>query len=241
MSPAKQPFVPEPILITIRAAIKTDIYRPTRPAVSSPNARAFNPEKVTTVLARCGMTHACTTSVEELLAYWLDEVDEADEQRIDEHLFACTACATRLHQLANLGSAIRQATLAGDFGYIVPAAFTTRMKQAGLTVREYSLAPGGSVNCTIAPTDDLVCAHVSADLQGVSRLDVVIEDEASGAQRLSDVPFDAGEGGVTVVPSAVMLRGLGVARQRMRLVAVEGMGERVVGEYTFNHSPTARD
>jgi hypothetical protein len=44
----------------------------------------------------------------------------------------------------NSGSAIHQVTLAGDFRYIVPAAFTSRLKQAGLTEREYSLAPGGS-------------------------------------------------------------------------------------------------
>lgn len=179
----------------------------------------------------------CNVPSETLLGYWLDELPEDEAGRFEEHLFACEACTRRLSALAVLSSAIREATLAGEFGYIVPAQFVERMKQAGLTVREYHLDPGGSVNCTIAPTDDLVCAHVAADLSEVGQLDVVIEDEGSGRQRLRDVPFEKGKGGVTVVPSARVLRGLGVARQRMRLVAAGESGDREIGIYTFNHAP----
>ena len=35
-----------------------------------------------------------------------------------------------------------------------------------------------------------------------------------------------------------VLRALGVATARMRLVAIEKDGERLLGEYTFNHTPT---
>jgi hypothetical protein len=33
------------------------------------------------------------------------------------------------------------------------------------------------------------------------------------------------------------VRTLGAARQRMRLMAVDKSSERLLGEYTFNHSP----
>lgn len=181
---------------------------------------------------------ACTTPVSELLAYWLGEVDAADEARIDEHLFGCAACAARLRALVALGAAIRRETLRGDFGFIASAAFVRRLQDAGLKVREYALEPGGSVACTITPEDDFVVSHLRAPLGGVQRLDVLIDDSSTGPHRVSDVTFDAAAGELTYVPSATFLRTLRHAQQRVRLVAVDGADERVVADYTFNHYPT---
>jgi hypothetical protein len=181
---------------------------------------------------------ACTTTAEELLAWWLGETDRTEDERLDEHLFACTTCAARLDALSALGDAIRRETLRGGFGFVVPAAFAGRMKNAGLTVREYTLAPGGSVNCTIAPGDDFVVTHLHAPLGGVHQLDVLIDDMTIGKLRLTDVPFNPKAGGVTVVPSATLLRSLGISQQRLQLIAVEGPEERVVGDFTFHHTPS---
>jgi hypothetical protein len=180
----------------------------------------------------------CTTSPDELLAWWLDELDADEEEALDEHLFACPLCARRLNAIVTLGDAIRDATLHGEFGFVVPAAFVARLKRAGLTLREYQLNPGGSVNCTIAPGEDFVVANLTVPLAGVQRLDVLIDDMTFGKARLTDVPFDPATGALTVVPSAAMLRAMQSNQQRLRLVAVEPTGERELGEYTFNHSPS---
>ena len=45
---------------------------------------------------------------QELLEYWLGELDEAHESRLDEHLFACSACSERLRTIVDLGAAIRR-------------------------------------------------------------------------------------------------------------------------------------
>ncbi len=179
----------------------------------------------------------CTTSPDELLAWWLEELDADEEAALDEHLFACPLCARRLHAIVTLGDAIRRATLHGEFGFVVPDAFVARMKRAGLTLREYHLDPGGSVNCTIAPGDDFVVANLTVPLAGVQRLDVLIDDTTFGKARLSDVPFDPNVGGLTVIPSTAMLRAMRNNAQHLQLVAVEPTGERLLGEYTFNHSP----
>jgi hypothetical protein len=181
--------------------------------------------------------HTCNVSTEQLLGWWLAEGDSAEQSRIDQHLFACGACTHRLTALIQLAEAIRHETLRGTFGFVVPVAFIDRMKSAGLVVREYALHPGGSVNCTIAPADDFVAAKLHAKLDDVHRLDLLVDDDMMGKVRLADVPFDAATGTLAVVPSAAFLRTVQVAQQRMRLVAVEGEGERVVGDYTFNHSP----
>jgi hypothetical protein len=182
------------------------------------------------------MTRAqCTTSTEDLLAYWLGEVDEAAESRLEEHLFACAACSERLRTIAGLGAAIRNELLRGDFAFVLPAAFIGRLKDSGLRVREYDIEPGGSVNCTVTPEDDLVVAHMRAPLRDVRRLDLLIRDSIAGSMRASDVAFDPSADGLTLVPSVAFLRTLRNARQRVRLVAVDGVEERVIADYTFNH------
>jgi hypothetical protein len=187
------------------------------------------------------MTRAsCTTpaSTQDLLAYWLGEIDEATESRLEEHLFACAACSERLRTVVEFGAAIRSELLHGDFGFVLPAAFIHRLKESGLRVREYNLEPGASVSCTVTPEDDLVVAHMRAPLGDVRRLDLLIEDPVAGSMRVHDVAFDPAAGGVTMVPSVAFLRTLRHERQRVRLVAVEGVEERVIADYTFNHYPS---
>src|SRR5262245_597004 len=102
-------------------------------------------------------TSCLTASPQDLLAYWLGELDDAEESRLDEHLFACAACSDRLRKIVDVGAAIRGELLRGNhFGFVLPAAFISRIKSAGLRVREYDLEPGASVSCTITPEDDLV-------------------------------------------------------------------------------------
>jgi hypothetical protein len=185
------------------------------------------------------MTHAsCTTSPQELLEYWLGDLDDAQELILDEHLFACSACSERLRTIVDLGAAIRRELLRGHFGFVLPAAFIHRIKQAGLRVREYNLEPGGSVNCTVTPDDDLVVAYLHAPLRDVRRLDLVIHDSTAGTQRARDVAFDPQADSLTMVPGVSYLRTLGHTQQRVRLVAVEGVDERVIADYTFIHSPS---
>jgi hypothetical protein len=185
------------------------------------------------------MTRAsCTTSPQDLLGYWLGELDASHESRLDEHLLACSACSERLRTIVDLGAAIRRELLRGSFGFVLPAPFVRRIKDAGLSVREYSLEPGGSVSCTVTPEDDLVVAYLHAPLRDVRRLDLVIHDATAGTIRVSDVAFDPEADSVTMVPSVAYLRTLGHNQQRAQLVAVEGVNERVIADYTFNHSPS---
>ncbi len=50
-------------------------------------------------------------------------------------------------------------------------------------------------------------------------------------------PSIAAANEVTFIPPVTMVRSLGVATQRARLLAVTLDSERVIAEYTFNHSP----
>lgn len=185
------------------------------------------------------MTRApCTTSPQDLLAYWLGELDVAQESYLDEHLFRCPACSDRLQALVDLGGAIRAEFQRSRSGYLLPSSFVRRISATGISVREYNLEPGDSVNCTITPADDLVVSYLHAALHDVRRLDVVMHDAAAGTVRLNDVAFDPAADSLTLVPSAEYLRTLRHAQLRVQLVAVDGADERVIASYTFNHYPS---
>jgi hypothetical protein len=172
-----------------------------------------------------------------LLAWWLDELPEAQAQELEEHLFSCDECSARLRELLELRDSVRRALLDGRFATAVTPEFLRQLKESGLRIREYRVPLGGSVACTVAPEDDLVVSRLEAPLAGVRQLDLIFDD--GGTQhRAAHIPFDAGANEVTVIPPVALIRKWGVATLRMRLVAVNLGAERVIGEYTFNHTPS---
>jgi hypothetical protein len=174
--------------------------------------------------------------MEQLIEYWFDESSPEKAAGIEQHLIACGGCSGRLQQLAALSAGTRQVVTSGDFGAVLSGTFVARLKETGLRVREYRVPPGGSVACTIAPQDDVVVSRLSASLGGVERLDLLLQGpEVRGAARLKDVPFNPQAGEVIFAPGAAYLRTLDTVTQRLQLIAVSATGERLVGEYTFNH------
>ena len=183
-------------------------------------------------------TVVCAAPPERLLEYWLGELDKENELELDEHLFACAACSERLRALVELGAAIRGELVRGALNLVLPEPFLRRVQDAGLRLREYTLKPGGSVDCTITPDDDLVISHLHAPLHDVRRLDMLIENPVWGKVRANDVPFDPQAESLVAVTSSVFLRPLRHQQQRVQLVAVDGVHERVIADYTFNHYPS---
>ncbi len=185
--------------------------------------------------------NACRDPIdfETLVAYWLREVAPAREAALEEHLFGCARCTARLEQIAALAAGVRAAVHAGQVTAVVSARFVAAMRQAGMRLREYRVAPGGSVNCTIAPEDDAVVSRLRAPLAGVERLDIVRRHaEGAEGQRITDVPFDAATGEVLVIPSAAWLKTMPAFTMRVQLIHVSERGDAPLGEYTFNHSPS---
>lgn len=178
---------------------------------------------------------------ENLVAWWLGELPEAEAEAIEEHLFACALCTRRLEVLAALGSGIRAAVSGGMLQAMISKGFLEAMRAQGLRVREYQLEPGGRVECTMTAEDDAVVSRVRAPLAGVKRLDALWRIEAGGRVeelRAEDVPFDPASGEVLSLPLApARLRKMPAHTATMRLVAVEEQGERELGEYVFAHTP----
>jgi hypothetical protein len=124
----------------------------------------------------------------------------------------------------------------------VSAPFVEAMKRAGMRLREYRTDPGMTTSCTIRVDDDAVISRLRAPLTGVTRLDMVhgveVGGVAHGEVRVEDVPFDAASGELVFIPPPAALKKMPAHTMRVRLVGVEEAGEKVLGDYTFAHTPT---
>lgn len=178
-------------------------------------------------------------SPEALLDYWLHDSDAAATDAADAHLMQCEACGAALDELIALGDAVRSVFRAGAVSAVTSGAFVKRLATQGLRVREYRLPHYGSVNCTVAPDDELLVARLEAPLQGVQRLDAraQLSIEPGVAHTLHDVPFDAQAGELVYAPRLAELRQLPAHTTVITLLAIEPDGPRELGRYTFRHRP----
>ena len=185
------------------------------------------------------MSAPCTTPVadETLLAWWAGELAAPEQDQLEEHLLSCDECAGRGEALAAVAESVRGLVRTGELPTVLLPAAVERLRQEGRQVREYRVHPGGGVQCTVSPEDDVVLARLEADLGGVSQLDLVIRIDDGPEQRIADLPFDPEGGELVFAPSADMLRASPAHVQEIRLLAVDPQGERVLGEYTFDHTP----
>ena len=179
---------------------------------------------------------AAATDSRRWIAYWLDELNDTQCASLEAHLFECAACTDALERLVALGDSIRNLHNDGRVATFVPTAFVRKMKDAGMSVREYRLAPHSSVECCATAQDDFVVGHLEAPLAGVTRLDAIIRDvEISSTQRFTDLPCNSADGEIVLLPSMHELRPLEKLTLQVQLIAVGVSDERILGIYTFNH------
>lgn len=182
----------------------------------------------------------CTTPLDlpTLIAYWVGELDEVGSFAIEEHLLDCGECTATAQFVADVAGGIHTLVGQGVIRAVLSGDFLTRAMAQGLQVREYAVPRGGSVNCTIAPGDNLLVARLEAPLANVERIDLLMLDShGKGLEHIEDIPFDPVAGSVVVAARASEVRALPKLTSRMQLIAVRPGPERVIGEYTFNHSP----
>ena len=189
-----------------------------------------------------GTRCASPIEFETLVAYWLGELPLPAEAIVEEHIFGCAYCTRQLEDLTALAFGVRAAVRNGATPAAITSPFLEFMRQQGMRVREYVLAPGERVNCTIRAEDDAVVSRLQVPLAGVKRVDALQSLDLGEGRvqqwRLEDVPFDPVAGEVLSLPSAAELKKMPAHTFRVQLVAVDDGGERPLGEYTFAHTPS---
>ena len=181
----------------------------------------------------------CKNPIDEgvLADYWLAALPPAEEEPVEEHLLACDSCGALLRKIIAIADAIRKMAREGRVRVVVSEAFLEHAAREGLRVRQYAPPRGGSVNCTVTVDDDLLVAKLAVDLSKAKRVDLFYT-HPGGTVRLADIPVNPASGEVILNVAIPQMRLAPAHVAVVQLVAVDGTGERFLGEYTFNHSPS---
>lgn len=173
-----------------------------------------------------------------LADYWRAALPQPEEEAIEEHLLTCDQCGARLREVIALAEGVREIAREGSLSMVVSEMFLKRAAEEGLRVREYAPAPGGSVQCTVTQDDNFLIGRLTADLSRAKRVDLSFCDERGVEQlRLPDVPFHSGAENIIFQESITYAKAMPTSTMIVRLIAFdETGGERLLGEYTFNHT-----
>ncbi len=184
------------------------------------------------------MTCAAPLAIEMLLDYWTGELPAARAGEVEEHVFACEACAGRLAELEALAASVRSLTKAGRFRAAVAPSLVELLATRGLRIRTFRPRAGETLPCGAAPGDELLVGRLPVDLRGVARVDLAVCDERwAERERLADIPFDRRRSEV-VIAERVDQPELRTAHVlRLRLLAVDPAGERELATYALAHDP----
>ena len=174
-----------------------------------------------------------------LADYWLGLLSQPEEEGLEEHLFSCDDCNVRLSEMIALSEELRKLAQEGSLRMVVSETFLERAAARGMTVRQYAPPRGGKVDCTVTLEDDLLIGRLAANFIESKTIDLAICDgEGIERMRMSDIPFRPGEGTLLLHESITRAKAAPSEVMIARLIAVDDEGERLVGEYTFNHTRT---
>ena len=172
-----------------------------------------------------------------LLDWWTGEIHGPDRRLAEEHLLGCGPCSARARVLSALAEGVASLVRRGRIQTVVSAEVVERMRREGRKVREYRVNAGGGVQCTVAPDDDFLVARLQVRLEPGDRLDLLSRIDDGPELRVPDLPCMAGALEVIVAEPVDEIGARPAHVQRLRLVAVGAGDERIIGEYTFNHTP----
>jgi hypothetical protein len=172
-----------------------------------------------------------------LADYWLGALAGPEEEAVELHLLDCDRCGARLRELIALADGVRKLAREGSLRMVVSDAFLQRAAEEGLHVREYAPPAGGGVQCTVTAEDDILVGRLAANLSGAKRVDLCICERGVEQLRLPDVPVHSGASSVAFQESITLAKAAPTNKMIVRLVTFdEAGGERLLGEYTFNHT-----
>jgi len=137
---------------------------------------------------------SCQIDFETLVAYWAHDLPEAENDALEEHLFACDACTAVLARVAALAYGVSRA-----LPPFVRAHDVERLHAHGGRTAENEFLPGETKVAVFTRDADVLLHRLACDLSRTQRLEVEIQAlDGTTLQTFEDVPFDAEAGAVLV-------------------------------------------
>ena len=184
------------------------------------------------------MTALCATPIadETMADYWAGGLAVQQADAIEEHIFSCAACATRLEAVAAMAGSIASLARQGRISGIISRGTLNRLQRDGVRVRVYSLSPGDVVPCAVFADDDLVVTSLRGNFTGVDAVTLSVTGSAplSGVV-LEDVPVTAAEGEILWAAPGSLIRQMPTSRVTLTLTAGRANGPKI-SEYVLDHT-----
>jgi hypothetical protein len=170
---------------------------------------------------------SCASTLARLAAYWLGDLDDAEEQALEEHLWGCDACLAASERTDALVLALRER---------IPPLLSERamavLEARGLRLRRTVVRRGERKVVEFGRDVDLLVHRLQVG--DAERVDLEVVDAASGAF-LFAIPGMAVDGGeLNLVCRRHYAESL-PPDASFRLWAGEGDARRLVGEYGVMH------
>ncbi len=171
-----------------------------------------------------------------LLDYYLGGAPE-DESGVEEHLFACARCGEVLDDIHRLGTSIVALVRAGEVSSGATTALLNRMSRDRLNVRQYTIAPGQTVACTVTAADDFMAGRFVLPAGDFERLDMrVVDSNGQELMRVNDIVVDVqNHHAVVFFPARPVLEEESALTHYV-LVVPDGSGERELSRYSMDHT-----
>ena len=176
-------------------------------------------------------------SIGELSDYWTTDISPDETERIETHVFECSACTQLLADADLLRRGIGDVARTGGFQAFVTDSLLNQFARDGVRVRTYAMDAGGSVQCAVWDDDDVLVTRLRADFSGVTAVDAVLRlDTGEEWGRTSDVPVPAGSHELIMALPAEFVRRAPEAPIRLTLRSTAASSDEApLAEYTFDH------
>jgi hypothetical protein len=140
----------------------------------------------------------CATPVgwDRLVEYWADDLDAAETERVEDHLFECAACTAEAARIAAVVQAFR-----GAIPPVVGRDQMLALRARGLAVEENPIAPGTRHEVHFPEHADILIHRLQGlDLANAERVYVGVRVESTGDLLFEDhfAPFDRTRGEVLI-------------------------------------------
>lgn len=175
---------------------------------------------------------ACASPVpwEALMDHFAGQVDAAEAERIEDHVFGCEPCSERWTAAAAFVTKLRAAARTGSVTAVIDALTLDRMVQAGVRIKQV-LPREGLVDAGYEPGVDLMVTRLPADLRGIPVVDVEFHTAYAGLSIERDVPVTS-EGEIIIACSRRHFRNpRGPLETKLQIVDAQDPQRRVIATY----------
>jgi hypothetical protein len=139
------------------------------------------------------MTCAQPVPYETLVGWWAHDLADSEAARIEEHLFACDACAAASEAIGRLMGGLRDLVPP-----VISRAHRERLLGAGKRITFTPCEPNGAARAVFEKDVDLLVHELRGDFRSADRVDLDVVTGGQIVLSLEDVPFDRERGTVLI-------------------------------------------